>query len=165
MPKWLFWAVTAAYFTPGALIGGLAGWFIIGPVNAVLGWLFRGFNYYFDRMSSMYAWSVGGLLRVSMVVVLAYLGLLGLTYWEFQKAPKGFIPQQDQGRLIVNVQLPDSSSLERTKEAVAEIDRIARETPGVSHTVAIAGLSFILQSNSPNFASMFIVLDPFDKRQ
>src|SRR5262249_19197751 len=52
-----------------------------------------------------------------------------------------------------------------TRAAVAKIDKIARETPGVAHTVAIAGLSFLLQANSPNFASMFIVLDTFDKRQ
>src|SRR5262249_44579030 len=77
----------------------------------------------------------------------------------------GFVPQQDQGRLIVNVQLPDASSLQRTQEAVAKVDRIVRRTPGVAHTVAIAGMSFLLQANSPNFASMFIVLEPFDKRQ
>src|SRR5262249_53700104 len=66
---------------------------------------------------------------------------------------------------IVNVQLPDGASLERTQAAVLEVDRVACKTKGVAHTVGIAGLSFLLQANSPNFASMFIVLDPFDKRQ
>jgi multidrug efflux pump len=61
--------------------------------------------------------------------------------------------------------LPDSASLERTKQAAAQLEAIARETPGVAHTVAISGLSFLLQANSPNFASMFIVLDTFDKRR
>ena len=51
-----------------------------------------------------------------------------LTWWTFVKAPTGFIPQQDQGRLIVNVQLPDSASLERTKEVVAQVDKICHET-------------------------------------
>jgi len=157
--------MTAAYFTPGALAGGVLGWFSIGPVNAVLGRLFRGFNYYFDKTSSIYGWAVGRLLRLSVIVLLAYGGLLVLTYVVFQKAPTGFIPQQDQGRLIVNVQLPDSSSLERTQNAVAKIEEIARKTPGVAHSVSFVGLSFLLQANSPNFASMFIVLDPFAKRQ
>ena len=65
----------------------------------------------------------------------------------------------------MNVQLPDSASLQRTKEAMAEVEKIARETPGVAHTVAIAGMSFLLQANASNFGSMFIVLDPFDERQ
>ena len=134
-------------------------------MNRALGWLFRKFNHYFDRMSSGYASSVGRLLRVSMVVLLVYGGLLALTYWAFQRAPTGFIPQQDQGRLIANIQLPDSASLQRTEAVVAKIEKIARDTPGIAHTVAFAGSSFLLQANSSNFASMFIVLAPFDQRQ
>ena len=120
-------------------------------------------------MSSGYAYSVGGLLRVCIVVLVVYGGLLALTYVTFQRAPTGFIPQQDQGRLIANIQLPDSASLERTKAVVAKIEdaehRDRSTTPGIAHTVAFAGSSFLLQANSSNFASMFIVLDPFDKRQ
>jgi len=101
--------------------------------------------------------------------------LLALTYAVFQRAPTGFIPQQDQGRLIANIQLPDSASLERTKAVVAKIEKIAHGDPsdpvqypgipGIAHTVAFAGSSFLLQANSSNFASMFIVLDPFAERQ
>jgi multidrug efflux pump len=98
-------------------------------------------------------------------VLVLYAVLLGLTWWVFQGAPTGFIPKQDQGRIIVNIQLPNATALEKTQAVVAEVDDIARHTPGVAHTVAIAGLSFLLQANSPNFASMFIVLDPFEKRR
>jgi multidrug efflux pump len=165
VPRWLFWSVIAAYFVPGALAGGVAGWFLIRPVNAFLGWVFRGFNAAFDGMTAGYGWTIGKLVRVNFGVLLAYGGLLALTVYVFGKAPTGFIPQQDQGRLIVSVQLPDSASLERTKAAAAQVEKIARHTPGVAHTVAISGMSFLLQATSPNFASMFIVLDPFDKRQ
>jgi multidrug efflux pump len=157
--------VIGAYAAPGLLVGGLFGWLIIRPVNAVLGWIFLGFNGLFDGITAVYGWTVGKLLRVTLAVLVAYGGLLVLTVYVFHQAPTGFIPQQDQGRLIVNVQLPDSASLERTREAAAQVEKIARETPGVAHTVAISGMSFLLQANSPNFASMFIVLDPFDKRQ
>ena len=61
--------MTAVFFIPGGLAGGAVGRLVIRPVNAVLGWLFREFNHYFDRMSSGYAFSVGGLLRVSLVVL------------------------------------------------------------------------------------------------
>jgi multidrug efflux pump len=134
-------------------------------LDVVLGWFFRLFNWAFGRATAGYAWVVGRFMRVQVAVLLAYGGLLFVTFWVFQRAPTGFIPQQDQGRLIVNIQLAPATSLERTKQAVAQVDRIARQTPGVAHTVTISGLSFLLQANSPNFASMFIVLDPFDKRQ
>ncbi len=159
------WGATALYFLPGMLTGGALGWFLIRPVNYVLGGFFRGFNQLFDRGAEIYGWVVGKLLKVSALVLVVYGGLLWLTYSTFQRAPTGFIPQQDQGRLIINVQLPDSASLQRTMEAMGKVERIARETPGVAHAVAIAGLSFLLQANSSNFGSMFLVLDPFDKRK
>ncbi len=161
----LSWSVSAWYFAPGGLVGGVLGWFIIRPVNYVLSVFFRAFNRAFNMMAGVYGGTVGLSMRLSMLVLLLYVGLIGLTWWTFQKAPTGFLPQQDQGRLIVNVQLPDSASLERTKAAIKEVIKVARATKGVRHVVAIAGLSFLLQANSPNFGSMFIVLDPFDSRQ
>ncbi|HUE14338.1 MAG TPA: efflux RND transporter permease subunit [Planctomycetaceae bacterium] len=133
-------------------------------LDAVLGWFFRMFNRLFGAGTAGYGWVVGRLLRGSVLVVLVYGGLLLLTGWAFHKAPTGFVPAQDQGRIICNVQLPDSASLERTKEVMAKIDAIARKTKGVAHTITISGISFVLQADSPNFASMFVVLDPFEKR-
>ena len=69
---WMSWAIAAAYFAPGAVAGGAIGWLIIRPVNAVLGWLFRGFNRLFDVVTVGYSWTVGKLLRVSLVVLLVY---------------------------------------------------------------------------------------------
>ena len=161
----VYWTVTVFYITPGAIVGGVIGWFIIRPLDAVLGWLFRGFNYAFDGMTSGYAWVIGRAVRLCLVVLTIYVGLLVMTYFEFKRAPTGFIPQQDQGRLIVNIQLPDSSSLQRTIDATTQVNDIARATPGVAHTVAFAGMSFLLQAPSSNYASMFVVLDPFAQRQ
>ena len=79
---------------------------------------------------------VGGLLRVSSVVLVVYGGLLALTYFGFASAPKGFIPAQDKGYLLVNVQLPDSASVQRTQQVMRHIEEIARKTPGVKHTVS-----------------------------
>jgi multidrug efflux pump len=163
--SWLSWGITALYFAPGAVAGGVVGWFLIRPVNFVLGWLFRGFNYLFDVMTHLYGWTVGKLLRISLVVLLVYGGLLVVTYKTFQSAPTGFIPQQDQGRLIVAVQLPDSASLQRTQKTVALVEKIALETPGVAHTITISGMSFLLQATGSNFGSMFIVLDPSNQRK
>ncbi len=144
-------------------------------LNHSLGWFFWLFNRGFGAGIAGYAWLVGKLLRVYILVLLFYVGLLVLTVWTFRQAPTGFIPQQDQGRLIVNIQLPDGASMERTQEAAALVEKIAlgdkndRENfpgvPGVKNTIATTGMSYLLQANSPNFASMFIVLDTFDNRQ
>jgi multidrug efflux pump len=164
-PTGLAWAIRAGYFAPGALVGGLIGWFIIGPVNAALRWFFGLFNRAFDRLTAVYGWVVGRLLRLAVVVLLVYGGLLFLTGWRVESAPTGFIPEQDQGYLLVNVQLPDSASVQRTRAIMTQIDRIARGTPGVAHTVAVSGQSFLLGTNGSNLGSMFVVLDPFPQRE
>jgi multidrug efflux pump len=163
-PRWMPWAVGAVYFIPGALLGGIVGWFIIEPVNAGLGWFFRGFNRLFDRVIEIYGRTVGGLLRLSAVVVMVYGGLLVLTYFQFVRTPTGFIPQQDKGYLLLNVQLPDSASVERTQRMIARIEEIAKHTDGVAHTVGIAGQSLILNANAPNLGSLYVMLKPFDER-
>ncbi len=134
-------------------------------LNRVFGWFFKLFNRGFDAGSTAYDWVVGKFLRFSAIVLMVYAGLLVLTVWVIAKAPTGFIPQQDQGRLIINVQLPDSASLNRTQEAIALIDSITRKTPGVAHTITISGISFALSATSSNFGSMFVILDPFEARQ
>jgi multidrug efflux pump len=161
----VYWFLVAYYAMPGLLIGGIFGWVIIRPLNAVLGWLFHWFNRGFDALTAGYAWVIGRSLRICIAVLGIYVGLLVMTYLEFKRAPTGFIPQQDQGRLIVNVQLPDSSSLQRSIAATQQVDRIVRDTPGVAHTVAFAGMSFLLQAPSSNYASMLVLLDPFAQRQ
>jgi multidrug efflux pump len=134
-------------------------------LDVTLGWLFRGFNWVFGAGTNLYTRAVGGLLRGSVVVLFVYGGLVALTWWVFNRAPTGFVPQQDQGRLIVNVQLPDSASLARTRDVVARVEKIAHETPGVAHTVTVSGLSFLQQANSSNFGSIFIILAPFEQRR
>ena len=78
--------------------------------------------------------------------------------------PTGFIPQQDKGYLLVNVQLPDGAAVERTRQVMQRIEGMAREMPGVAHTVAISGQSLLLGANAPNFGSMYVMLDEFHER-
>jgi hydrophobe/amphiphile efflux-1 (HAE1) family protein len=129
-----------------------------------LGWFFRLFNAGFKLSTSVYVRLVGMLLRVSLVTMLVYVGLLGLTYWQFNRTPTGFIPQQDKGYLLLNVQLPDSASVERTEKTMARIESIVRDTPGVGHTVGISGQSLILGANAPNLGSMYVMLKDFAER-
>jgi multidrug efflux pump len=161
----LTWLIHAALFLPGAIAGAVIGWIIIRPVNWVLGTLFRAFNWIFDRTTNVYGKTVGWTLRLSIIVLILYVGLIGLTGFGFTRVPAGFIPTQDKGRLLVNIQLPDSASLERTIEVAETVERIARETPGVAHTLTNPGRSFVLNAIGSNLGSMFITLTPFHERR
>jgi multidrug efflux pump subunit AcrB len=172
METWRYWAVTGLHFLPGLLAGLVVGWFVIGPVNAVLGGLFRGFNRFFDRLTAGYGRVVGLFLRLSVVIMLIYGGLLALTGWQFVTAPVGFVPQQDKGYLILTVQLQDAASLERTENTMARIDRLLLKNkespnpdiPGVAHTIAVSGQSVILNATAPNLGSMYVLLKEFTDR-
>jgi multidrug efflux pump len=148
----------------GAVLATAVGLLLGRPVNFLLGWSFRQFNRGFDLSTGAYTRMVSGLLRVSIVVLLIYGGLLGLTWYGFTTTPTGFIPQQDKGYLLVNVQLPDAASVVRTEGIVKQIDQVARRTPGVKHTVAISGQSILLNANASNFGSLYLMLDEFDNR-
>ncbi len=133
-------------------------------IDAVLGWFFKLFNKGFEAGANLYAAAVGRLLRVSLVVLLIYCGLLYVTFYEFQTTPTGFVPEQDKGYVLLNIQLPDSSSVGRTQRAMSKIEDLAHSIPGVQHTLGISGQSLILNANAPNLGSMYVILDPFAKR-
>jgi len=134
-------------------------------LDSLLGWAFRAFNAAFEKITVSYGAAVARLIRMTALVGVLYLGLLGLTGLGFLKTPVGFIPQQDKGYLIANVQLPDAASINRTKDAAGIADGIIRKTPGVAHSLVINGLSVVSGSNIPNAATIFIILDEFGKRK
>jgi multidrug efflux pump len=113
--------------------------------------------------------SPGPLVRVSLagcvVVLLAYGALLVNTWWGFRKLPSGYIPNQDQGRFYVAVQLPDAASLERTQEVTDKIAEIVMEEQGITYVTEIAGQSFTLNANGSNFGNFFSSFAPFEKRR
>jgi multidrug efflux pump len=161
----LTWGVNLVLFLPGAVAGGALGWFIIRPVNWALGKFFGAFNGFFSWVTETYGQTVGWCLRASAIVLVVYVGLLGLTGLGMARIPSGFVPIQDKGYLIADVRLPDSASLERTLEVTDKVTQIALETPGVAHIVCIPGQSFVLNANSSNYAGVFIPLRPFQQRR
>jgi multidrug efflux pump len=96
-PAWEGYAADVALAVPGLLLGLLVGWFIIKPVNWLLARVFKGFNKVFDWVTLTYGWLVGRSLRVCVIVLVVYGGLLFLTGLGLDRTPKGFIPEQDQG--------------------------------------------------------------------
>jgi multidrug efflux pump len=109
-------------------------------------------------------WVEAFALSGAAVVLLAYGGLLVNTFWGFEKLPAGYIPNQDQGRFYIAVQLPDASSLERTQQACDRIQRLVQHLPGVEHVTEIAGQSFTLNANGSYFGQFFVSFKDFDSR-
>ncbi|ALO41744.1 Amphiphile Efflux-1 family protein [Pseudoalteromonas phenolica] len=134
-------------------------------LNALFGtWLFKPFNRLFDKGAQGYEKVVKKLIRMSVVVGVVYLALVGSTIGLFNSVPGGFIPQQDKQYLVAVAQLPDAASLDRTEEVIKQMQEIALEVPGVAHTVAFPGLSVNGFTNSTNSGIVFTPLDDFSER-
>ena len=142
----------------------LLGWILGWPLDRILVGIFRAFNGGFRLATRCYSFVVSLFLKGALASLVLYGGLLYLTYDLFNNTPTGFIPSQDMGYLLANVQLPDSMSLEKTKEVNDKCERVARDTPGIRFTQAVTGQSLLLSANGSNFGSMFCIFDPFDKR-
>lgn len=134
-------------------------------LDTAFGWFFRGFNRVFEWTTNVYGRLVTWCIRGAAVSFAVYFGLLGLTWLGLKNTPTGFIPQQDQGYLFINAQLPDSASLERTSEVCAKLTKIALATPGVDHTLGLPGYSMVNGINLANVASVIVVLKPFHERE
>jgi len=93
-------------------------------LNALFGGFFGWFNRLFDSLSDYYANAARWLIRFGFIVLIVYGGLMWATYKGMTTVPTGFIPSQDKGYLLVDVQLPDSASLERTEAVVQGLSEI-----------------------------------------
>ncbi|MFO1093427.1 MAG: efflux RND transporter permease subunit [Planctomycetaceae bacterium] len=153
------------WLTPLVLaVGAIAGWLLSKLVNLALGLFFKAFNKSFDVSIAGYGGVVKLFLRTCIIVLLIYAGLMGLTVYTLAKVPQGFIPEQDKGYLVVNAQLPDGASLDRTDTLIRELSKVIRETEGVAHTIDLPGYSTILSTNISNAGGMFVILAPFEER-
>ncbi|QDT95981.1 efflux RND transporter permease subunit [Gimesia aquarii] len=133
-------------------------------IERVLGWFFKLFNKSFDLTSELYSRVISRVLHMSFVVLLIYAGLLGLTYFGFTQVPTGFIPQQDQGYVIIAIDLPDGASLDRTDQVTRDVVAAALDTPGIENAVSFAGFSGATRTNSSNSAAIFPVLSDARER-
>lgn len=133
-------------------------------INLLFGWFFRLFNRGLQAATTGYIAVLRRVVRLAALSLLVYVGLLVLTYFGFRAVPTGFIPSQDTGYLLVNLQLPEAAALHRTDRTIQQLARIANDTPGVRDTFAVAGFSFIFGSAQSNAGAMFVVLEPFEDR-
>ncbi len=126
---------------------------------------FRVFNSGYDRLERGYSALVGGMVKRSGLMVVLALVLAGIGGWGVGRLPSAFIPNEDQGYMMVGVQLPDGAALERTTLALEQVTRIAQATPGVDHIVAISGMS-VLDSSAAlaNAGVAYVILKDWSVR-
>jgi len=133
-------------------------------IDRLFGWFFRGFNRVFKRGSSLYAGGVVRVLRVAVMALVVYGGLIVLTGAGFAKVPQGFVPPQDKDYLVAFAQLPDGATLDRTDKVIRQMSALAMAHPGVANAVAFPGLSINGFVNAPNTGIAFVTLKPSDQR-
>jgi HAE1 family hydrophobic/amphiphilic exporter-1 len=126
---------------------------------------FRGFNRFYDAMERGYTALIGRMVQRSGVMALLALALAGLGLWGIGRLPTGFIPIDDQGYLLLAMQLPEGASLGRTTASMEQATKVAREIPGVEEVIALSGMSMLDNSaDLSNAGTGWVVLKPFDVR-
>ncbi|MBW0002036.1 MAG: multidrug efflux RND transporter permease subunit [Hyphomicrobiales bacterium] len=127
--------------------------------------LFRGFNRGYDAVERGYLLVVGTMVRRCGLMVVVALALIAAAFFGLTRVPTAFLPTEDQGYVLVGVQLPDGASKERTDQVMRQVAEIARATPGVDQVMAISGTS-VLDNNAslPNAGVAYVVLKDWEAR-
>ena len=184
--------VLMAVFLPPAFLGGITGELfrqfsltiavtvLFSAVNALTlspalcsimlrprenqkNWLFEKFNSFFGLVTDSYAKIVSISVRKVAIATVIFIGLVALSGISLTKVPLGFLPLEDDGLILVNIQMPDGASLERTTDVVHRVAGIVEKTQGIKSWCALVGFSVIDAARS-NLATMLIPLKPWEER-
>ena len=184
--------VLMAVFLPTAFLGGITGQLyrqfaltiaataFISAVNALTlkpaqcatylrpysgkNFFTRVFDFFYKPLEWFYSCCISQLLRVWWLVLIVFVGIAIFTGWWYQKTPTGFLPTEDQGYVIIAVQLPDAASLDRTREVTERMSKIFASTPGVEHWFVLGGFSLLDGTNASNGATAFAAWSDWSKR-
>jgi len=133
--------------------------------HGLLQQFFNWFNRVFERATGRYVHWSGALLRKGALVLLLLVicGLAGLFFGS--RLPSSFLPDEDQGYLYINMQLPNAASLERTSAAARQVERILADTPGVQYTTSVVGFSLLSYVRTSYNGFFWVSLKPWDERK
>ena len=134
------------------------------PSAGALRKFFDWFNRVFGRATDGYVNVSRTLIRKSGLAVAALLLFGAAAFFFGAKLPSGFLPDEDQGYVYVNLQLPNSASLERTDRAAREIENILAKMPGVQYTTSVIGFSLLSYIQTSYNAFFFVTLKPWSER-
>jgi hydrophobic/amphiphilic exporter-1 (mainly G- bacteria), HAE1 family len=132
--------------------------------RGVLARFFGGFNRVFERVTHGYVSVSHGLVRKAVVGVAVLAAFTAAAVLLGRRLPTSFVPEEDYGYLLLNVQLPPAASLQRTDAVARKIDQVLLSTDGVANFVTIAGFSLLSRVTASNYGFYFIGLKPWDER-
>jgi len=135
---------------------------LLGHTTKPAGVFFRIVNRIIDGGTAMMVSGLRVLIRARWVVTLVFVGLLGATYWIYTRVPSGFVPDEDQGYLMILVQTPPGASLDYTMEVVKQAESTFRKLPEAEHIFAVGGFGF--SGSAPNQGLLFAQLKDFKDR-
>jgi HAE1 family hydrophobic/amphiphilic exporter-1 len=135
---------------------------LLGRVEKPKGIFFRGVNRVIDGSTAGMVSMLRGLIRVRALVVLVFVGLLGATWWVYRHVPTGFVPDEDQGYVMVLVQAPPGASLDYTMGIVKQAEQIMLKLPETKQLFAAGGFGFT--GTAPNQGILFAQLKDFPER-
>jgi HAE1 family hydrophobic/amphiphilic exporter-1 len=132
-----------------------------GPLSK----FFDGFNRMFERGTEIYVQLCGGVIRkgVLALVIIAAFGI-GAAFFG-SRLPSSFLPDEDQGYVYINMDLPNAASLERTSAAARQVEGILANTPGVQYTTSVVGFSLLSFVRTTYNGFFFVTLEPWSDRK
>jgi HAE1 family hydrophobic/amphiphilic exporter-1 len=135
------------------------------PMRGPLGSFFRGFNKVFEITTNGYVSTSRLLVRRGILTILIVVAVAAGAGLFARVLPAGFIPDEDQGILGVNVQLPAGASLERTSAVLRKVEEILAKTEGVVSYQTVGGLGMVTNTFQPNYGSLFVRLKSWEERK
>ena len=127
-------------------------------------WFVKKFNDFFDKLTLMFTGGVSLIVRHSIIAIVIFATLLGITYQLFQKVPSSLVPLEDKGYLISATSLPPASSLQRTINVGKQMSDIAKNIPEIEDSVIISGFDIFTGASKTNASTSFFTLKPWSER-
>lgn len=127
--------------------------------------LFRWFNDGFEKVTDGYVHLVKVIVRRALFALVLFGAIVFGCYWFYMNLPTGFIPNEDQGKLFVNIQLPDAASLDRTQAFTDRLVEEARKVDGVVDVIGVSGYSILTSAQASNNAMILVSLKPWKERK
>ncbi len=126
---------------------------------------FAGFNRRFGKLTNSYTKGVGSWIRRTPYVLIMLVVLFVGLFFLFKNKPTGFIPTEDEGRLLVTYEMPEATSTTRSVAMLREIAARIRKMPEVKVAGGLAGLNIISFSSKSNAGTVFVNLQPWEERK
>lgn len=125
---------------------------------------FRVFNRGYDGLKRGVMAIVSLTLRAPALAAVTYLLISGFAVWGYTTLPKGFMPNEDQGYVMVSAQLPDAAALPRTQAYMARLEKAIAGVPGIRDWVVVGGTSLLTGNTIPNAVTAFVIFEDWSKR-